>query len=184
MLSKEKSKTRQIALFSMLVAVTTAIQVLPRPWGLEFTSLLTFSTGVVFGSIFGASLGAIVMFVNAFLSPWGQAGINTPFQMSGMSVIGAVGGVYKIENDGKVRCYIESAILGAFLTFVYYTFFTNMGFALHLAFFLSKVPLLDAFVFAQINGAVVTALYIISNTWLFGFGAVPLVNAIRKVLGR
>jgi len=186
MLSKEKSNTRQIAIFSMLVAVTAAIQVLPKPWGLglEFTSLLTFSTGVVFGSVFGASLGAIVMFVNAFLSSWGQAGINMPFQMLGMSMIGAVGGVYKMENDGKARFCAESAILGAFLTFVYYTFFTNMGFALYLAFFLSRTPLLEAFVFAQINGAIVTALYIVSNTFLFGFGAVPLVNAIRKVLGR
>lgn len=168
----------------MLVAVTTSLQVLPRPLGLEFTSLLTFSTGVVFGSIVGAPLGVVVMFVNAFLSPWGQAGLNMPFQMLGMGIIGAVGGFYKMENDSKARFYAESGILGAFLTFVYYTFFTNLGFALYVAFFLSSTPLLEAFIFAQINGAVVTALYIISNTVLFGVGAVPLVKAIQKLLGR
>ncbi len=91
-------KTKQIALFSVLVAVCIAIQILPRPLGLEFTSFLTFSTGVVFGGILGASFGITVMIVNGFLSPWGMAGINLPFQMLGMGIIGTVGGLYKMKN--------------------------------------------------------------------------------------
>jgi len=167
----------------MLVAVTTSLQVLPRPLGLEFTSLLTFSTGVVFGSIVGAPLGVVVMLVNAFLSPWGQAGLNMPFQMLGMGIIGAVGGFYKMENDGKARFFVETAILGAFLTFTYYLI-VNAGFAVFVVLFLSRIPILEALVGAQVSGAVFTLLYTVSNTFLFGVGAVPLVNAMQKLLGR
>ena len=179
------SNTKRVALFSTLVAVTTGLQVAPKPWGfgLEFTSFLTFSTGVVFGSLFGASLGAFVMFVNGFLSPWGLAGLNMPFQMLGMSIIGAVGGFYKMENNGKARFYGESAVLGAFLTFIYYTFLLNLGYALQRSLF-SPLSLLEAFVVVQVEGAAFTALYVISNAVLFGAGVVPLVSAMKKILGR
>lgn len=182
----DASSTRRIALFSTFVAVTAVLQVMPKPWGfgLEFTSFLTFSIGVVFGSLFGASLGAFVMFVNGFLSPWGLAGLNIPFQMLGMSVIGAVGGFYKIENTGKARFYGESAVLGAFLTFIYYIFFTNLGFALQTSLFFTKASLLETFVVVQVEGAVFTAFYVISNTVLFGAGVVPLVSAMKKILRR
>lgn len=154
-----------------------------RPPGLEFTSLLTFSTGVIFGSVLGASLGAFVMFVNAFLSPWGLAGLNMPFQMLGMSIIGTVGGLYKMENDGKARFHAETAVLGAFLTFVYYSI-TNLGFAVYLALPPSSITLLEALVLVQVWGAIFTLLYTVSNTLLFGIGAVPIVNTMRKLLGR
>lgn len=188
MLSKRKtdsSRTKQVALFSTLVAVTTALQIVPKPWGfgLEFTSFLTFSAGVVFGSVFGASLGAFVMFVNGFLSSWGLAGLNMPFQMLGMSIIGAVGGFYKMENNGKARFYGESAVLGAFLTFIYYTFLLNLGYALQ-RFLFSPLSLLEMFVVVQVEGAAFTAIYVISNTVLFGAGVVPLVSAMKKILGR
>jgi hypothetical protein len=154
----------------------------PFPF-VEFTSLLAFSTGIVFGSFFGASLGAIVMFVNAFLSPWGLAGLNMPFQMVGMSIIGAVGGFYKMENYSYARFFAESAVLGAFLTLIYYLI-TNLGFALYTALFLSRISVLEALALVQVTGAVYTLIYIVSNTFLFGAGAVPLVNAMRKLLGR
>jgi len=179
----EKSNTHRIALISVLVTVCTVLQVLPRPWGLEFTSFLTFSTGVVFGSVLGASLGAIVMFVNAFLSPWGLASVNMPFQMLGMGIIGTVGGLYNMENDDKARFYAETAVLGAFLTFIYYLI-TNLGFAVYVVLPPSRIPILEAFVAAQLSGAVFTLIYIVSNAFLFGVGTVPLVNAVRKLLGR
>ena len=159
------------------------MQVLPRPPGLEFTSLITFITGVVFGSIFGASLGFFVMFVNAFLSPWGFAGFARPFQLLGMSIIGAVGGLFKIDKDGNTRFYAEAAILGAFLTFIYYLI-TNIGYAIYLALFLSRISILEALVVAQVTGIVFTITYVVTNTFIFGVGTVPLVNAMRKILGR
>lgn len=174
-------KTQQIAVFSVLVAVCLAIQILPRPLGVEFTSFLTFSTGIIFGSFLGASFGVAVMIINGFLSPWGLAGINLPFQMLGMGIIGAGGGLYKMTNGSNVRFFGETAVMGAFLTLIYYMI-TNMGFAINLMLFTQFSPL-DAIIISQISGAFVTLMYIISNTILFGFGVVPLVSAIRKLYG-
>ena len=106
-----------------------------------------------------------------------------PFQMLGMGIIGAVGGFYKMENDVKARFFIETAILGAFLTFVYYLI-VNVGFAIFISLFVSKIPIMESLVLAQVTGAVFTVSYTILNIFLFGFGAVPLVNAMRKLLGR
>jgi hypothetical protein len=179
---KEKLCTRQIALFSVLVAASLAVQLTkPFPF-VEFTSLIIFSTGVVFGSLMGAFLGGLVMFVNGFLSPWGLAGLNMPFQMLGMGITGAMGGLYKMENNRKIGLYVEAAVLGAGLTLVYYLI-TNTGYAFQLAFVLSQIPLLEALVLSQIWGAVFTVLYTVSNTILFGIGAVPLVNTMQKLLG-
>lgn len=183
MLPKQKNHTRQIALLSVLFAVTTSLQVVPRPLGVEFTSLITFSTGVVFGGIIGASLGFFVMFVNAFLSPWGLASLNMPFQMLGMSIIGAVGGFYKIDQGGNARFYAETAILGAFLTFIYYLI-TNVGYAIYFSLFLSRISILEALVLVQVTGVVFTIIYMVTNIFIFGVGAVPLVNAMRKILWR
>lgn len=177
------TNTRRIALFSVMTALCTVLQILPRPPGLEFTSLLTFAAGVVFGSIFGVSLASIVMLVNAFLSPFGFANLNLPFQMMGMSLIGAVGGIYKMKNDGAARFFAETAILGALLTFIYYLI-TNIGFALFLVLFLSHVSLVEALAIAQVSGAFFTLTYVLTNTFLFGVGTVPIVSSIRKILGR
>ncbi len=180
--SKGKLCARQIALFSVLVAVSIAVQLTKTFLFLEFTSLIIFSTGVVFGSVLGAFLGGLVMFVNGFLSPWGLAGLNMPFQMLGMGIVGAVGGLYRMKSNSKTRFYAETAVLGAFLTLLYYLI-TNAGFAFQLAFVLSQIPLLEALVLTQIWGAVFTVLYTISNTFLFGIGAVPLVTTMQKLLG-
>jgi hypothetical protein len=182
MFSKTKPRTRQIALFSVLVAVSIALQATKSFLFVEFTSLIVFSTGVVFGSALGASLGGLVMFVNGFLSPWGLAGVNMPFQMLGMGIIGAAGGLYRMECNSRIGFFAETAVLGAFLTLVYYLI-ANAGYAFQLAFVLSQIPLLEALVLSQIWGAVFTVLYTISNTFLFGIGAVPLVSTMQKLLG-
>ena len=175
--------TRRIALFSVMASLCTVLQVVPRPPGLEFTSLLTFSTGVIFGSVFGASLGVIVMLVNAFLSPVGFAGLNMPFQLVGMGLIGLVGGLYKMQDDGTARFVAETAILCAFLTFTYYLI-TNAGFALYLVLFGGNVSFAEAIAIAQVTGAPFTLTYIITNILLFGIFTVPLVSSMEKLLGR
>ncbi len=183
MLHDQNTRTRRIALISLLFAVSTALQLMPRPPGIEFTSLIIFTTGVVFGSLFGASLGFFVMFVNAFLSPYGLASLNMPFQILGMSLIGAVGGFYKITENASPRFYAEAAVLGAFLTFIYYMI-TNVGYALYFSLFLSSLSIVDSLVFAQATGVFFTVTYIVTNAVIFGVGTVPLVNAMRKILWR
>jgi len=87
--------TRQLALFSVLIATCLGVQLSPRPGNVEFTSLITFTLGVFFGGVIAGMFGASVMFVNGFLSPWGLAGMNMPFQMAGMIIIGVAGGIYR-----------------------------------------------------------------------------------------
>jgi predicted membrane protein len=177
------TNTRRIALFSVMAALCIVIQILPRPPGLEFTSLLTFIAGVVFGPIFGVSLATIVMMVNAFLSPYGFASLNLPFQIVGMSLIGAIGGFYKMEDDGTARFVAETAVLGAFLTIIYHLI-TNVGFALYLVLFLSSVSFVEALAIAQVSGVFFTIVYVATNTLLFGVGTVPIVSSMRKILRR
>jgi len=169
-------QTRQLALFCALAAASVGIQLAPRPPNIEFTSLITFTVGIVFGWYMGALLGGFVMFVNGFLSPWGLAGWNLPFQVVGMSIIGWVGGVYgkTLKKEVSAGLFIEAAVLGSFLTLVY-DLITNVGVAL-----LAEKAIVGVLIF----GAAFSLLHVASNTVLFGFATVPVVNAIRKSLGR
>jgi len=194
-------QTRQIALFSVLTAASIGIQLTPsRPPNIETTSLFTFFVGVIFGAVAGGLFGTLVMFVNGFLSPAGVAGLNLPFQIIGMSIIGVAGGVFKRYGvTGQIsrvametqsfrkqsfkskiirvtrqvsRVAVEAAILGSFLTLTY-DIITNIGYAL-----IMNVPI----IFALMMGIVFSLIHIVSNTLLFGFVFAPLLKA-SKVIG-
>jgi len=173
--------TQRLSLLSVLAAVCLGIQLLPRPMNLEFTSLIAFVTGMVFGSLLGALLGALVMFVNGFLSPYGFAGVVLPFQIAGMMLIGVVGGLYAkmIINRWSAGGFLETAILGAFLTFTY-DVVTNTGTAVYIA--LSGMPFPNALVAALISGAVPSVIHIGWNLAVFGAATMPLANSMQRVL--
>lgn len=177
--------TKQIALLSVLVALSIGIQLLPRPpWNIEFTSILTFVTGMVFGAAFGALLGTSVMFVNGFLSSYGFAGVALPFQIAGMMLIGAVGGFYAKTIKGKRSTgalIMEAAIMGALLTLIY-DVVTNVSTALLMT--SSQLPLPQALTVALISGSVFSVIHIGWNSFLFGTLTTPLVDAINSVLAR
>lgn len=170
--------TTRIALLSILSALCLGIQLLPRPMNLEFTSVIAFTTGMVFGSVFGGSLGAAVMFVNGFLSPYGAAGVVLPFQIVGMTLVGIVGGLYARTANGRFSAvgFFEVAVLGAFLTFIY-DVVTNIGTAFYL-----DLPFNEAIVAALISGIPASIIHIAWNTSLFGTVTVPLVNTMKKMI--
>ena len=169
--------TRELALLSVLTALCVSIQITPRPPNIEFTSLICFITGFVFGSKFGASLGALTMFINGFLSPSGFAGIIMPFQMVGMMIMGLVGGVYKRSLRGNpcssrlVR--VEVAFLVAFLTLVY-DLLTNVGYSIMFGKYV---------IVAFATGVPLTIVHVVSNTALFGTVFFGLVRVINNLLG-
>lgn len=175
--------TQKLALISVLTAVCLGIQLLPRPMNIEFTSLITFVTGVMFGGFFGALLGTLVMFVNGFLSSYGFAGVVLPFQIVGMVIIGGVGGLYAKMGTGRLSAgLMETAVLGAFLTFVY-DVVTNVGTAVWLT--LSGVPFPQACIVALISGAIPSVIHVGWNASLFFAVTVPLMNAMQKtVMGK
>jgi len=175
-------ETRQIALLSVLTALCIGLQLTPRPPNVEFTSLISFTVGVAFGSWFGAILGASVMFVNGFLSPYGLGGLLILFQVAGMSLIGLAGGVYsKTVADGNAKWMpVEVAILGAFLTLVY-DLITNLGYALQFSLLTNSVVV--SFIGVLAAGSVFMAIHVASNTVLF-MTSIPMVKGIQKLLGR
>jgi hypothetical protein len=159
-----------------------SIQLTPRPPNVEFTSLIVFLVGAVFGVSFGVALGVLVMFVNGFFSVWGFAGLMLPFQAAGMALVGIGGGLYGRARGGSYDVWscIEAAVLGAFLTLVY-DVVTNFGVAV--SYMLVGVPILLAFVNTIISGALFLVIHVVSNTAVFGVIFVPLTNTLQKVLG-
>jgi len=168
-----RKKIRQLTLLSILTASCLALQLTPRPPNFEFTSLITFITGVVFGGLAGITLGALVMFVNGFLSPYGFAGIILIFQMLGMAMIGFAGSLFKkLGRENIAKLYVEAAMVGAFLTLIY-DVITNLGFAI-----LFSVPIIPTLV----AGITFSFMHIAYNATLFGFLAAPITYAIKKFL--
>jgi hypothetical protein len=172
--------TSLIALFGVLAGLCLGLQLVPRPPNVEFTSLFVFVVGLVFGLGVGGLFGGFVMFVNGFFSPWGFAGLNLPFQMAGMILVGLAGGVYRryvrVQSVGGV-C-VEAAVLGAVLTVVY-DLITNLGTALSIYF---GLPLSQAVLTALAYGAPFSAVHVVSNVAVFGLAAFPLVRAVNRVV--
>jgi hypothetical protein len=149
----------------------------------EFTSLISFTVGVVFGCWFGAILGAFVMFVNGFLSSYGVSGPFVGiFQVAGMSLIGFVGGVYsKTVEESKAKWMpVEVAVLGAFLTLIY-DVVTNLGYALQFSMLTNNV--IVSFISVLVAGSVFMVMHVASNTVLF-MTSIPIAKRIKKLLGR
>lgn len=165
--------TRQLALFSILTATCVGIQLSPRPVpNVEFTSIMTFFAGVAFGGLLGGALGALVMFINGFLSPWGFAGMIMPFQMVSMAIVGFAGGSFRRYGVPKKpsRAVMESAITGAFLTLLY-DIITNIGTAV-----ISGIPI----IIALVTGVTFAILHISSNAVIFGVAFAPLLKVFQK----
>jgi len=154
----------------------------PRPPNIEFTSLVVFLVGAVFGISFGATLGILVMLINGFFSPWGFAGLMLPFQVAGMVIVGIGGGLYRRTRGGSydASSCVEAAVLGAFLTLVY-DIITNFGVAI--SYMLIGMPILQAFITAIISGAIFSAIHVVSNTAVFGIIFFPLTNTLQRLLG-
>ncbi|MEM3360584.1 MAG: ECF transporter S component [Candidatus Bathyarchaeia archaeon] len=178
---QNKNKTLTIAFICVLCVLCLVIQLSPRPPNVEFTSLFTFFTGFIFGPIVGGIFGGFVMFVNGFLSPWGFAGFNMPFQMASMALIGLVGGLYRKFSRGihSVEFCAELAVLGAFLA-VLYDFITNLGYAVFQA--IMGVPFNLAILIAMAYGAPFSIIHVLSNVFVFGIAFLPMAKVANKIL--
>jgi hypothetical protein len=175
----EKFKNpRKIALLSVLAALCLGIQLAPRPPNVEFTSLFTFVIGFVFGIFTGVLFGSFIMFINGFFSPWGFSGLNMPFQIMGMALIGLVGGVYKkyLSSYNSAEFFVEVAVLGGFLT-VIYDLITNLGVAIQ--FTIAGTSFSWAAISALAYGTPFTIVHVVSNSAVFGIAFSPLIKALN-----
>lgn len=174
--------TRKIVTLIILTSLCVSLQLAPRPPNVEFTSLIVFLVGAIFGTSFGATLATLVMLINGFFSPWGFAGLMLPFQAAGMAITGIGGGLYGRTRGGFYdgRSNIEVAVLGAFLTLVF-DFITNFGVAV--SYLLTGTPILIAFVSTIISGALFSLIHVVSNFFVFGMVFVPITNTLQELLG-
>jgi hypothetical protein len=165
------------ALIGVLTALCLAIQLTMRPPNVEFTSLLTFTVGFVFGLLSGVLFGSFVMFVNGFLSPWGLAGLNMPFQMVGMGIAGSAGSLYRryVRSYKSPELCVEVAVFGAVLT-VLYDLITNFGVALSYM-IIGMNPTL-AVLTAIAYGAPLSLVHVVSNAAVFGTVFFPVIRAL------
>jgi hypothetical protein len=170
-----------VAFMSVLVALSLAIQLSPRPPNVEFTSLFTFVMGFLFGFFVGSLFGGFVMFVNGFFSPWGFAGLNMPFQMIGMALVGFTGGLYRKYSQGysSAKFYAEVAVLGAFLT-TFYDLITNLGVAL--SYILIGMNPNLAIITALAYGTPFSLIHVLSNIAVFGVAFFPIIKAASHIL--
>lgn len=170
---------QKVALISVLTALCLAIQLAPRPPNVEFTSIFTFVVGFIFGSFFGVLFGSLIMFVNGFFSPWGFAGLNMPFQMVGMGIVGLAGGVYRgyLRNPNSPKLSSEVAVFGAVFA-VLYDLITNFGVALFSM--ISGTDPTLAVMAAIAYGAPFSLVHVASNTAVFGIVFFPLINALNR----
>ena len=174
--------SRRLAFISVLTALCLAIQLSPRPPNVEFTSLFAFLVGALEGPFIGAFFGAFVMFVNGFLSPYGFAGLNLPFQMVGMAVVGLIGSVYARylpKNSASRNYYFEAAVLGA-LSALIFDLITNLG--VGVSFIFSGIKPEVAIFSALASGSFFSLIHTVSNATVLGLVFLPLMNASRRLL--
>lgn len=171
--------SRTIALIGVFTALCLAIQLSPRPPNVEFTSFFTFTVGFMFGSIVGVVFGGFVMFVNGFFSPWGFAGLNMPFQIVGMGVLGLGGGLYRgyMQSSGSTSFLIEVGILGAFLT-EFYDLLTNFGVAI--SYMIAGTNPTIAMITALAYGTPFSLIHVASNVFVFEAIFFPLIKVLNK----
>lgn len=174
-------KSRQLALLSLLTALCIGIQLTPRPPNVEFTSFIAFAVGVLFGSLAGALLGGMTMLINGFFSPWGQAGLNAPFQMIGMAVAGILGGVFRsfapTESDAGRFCF-EAAVVGGLVALIY-DLVTNFGVGVQ--FILAGMDPALALVSALAYGSFFSLIHILSCGAVFGVLFLPFARALNNL---
>jgi predicted membrane protein len=174
-------KTRTLAFLIILTALCTAVQVIPRPPNVEFTSFLSFVMGLTEGTFVGALFGSFVMLINGFLSPWGFGGLNIPFQMAGMAIAAVLGGIYRrFTHDigSSPKFSLETAVLGAFIALIY-DFITNVGVATQ-GMLAGESPSLALFTALAI-GSFYSLLHIVSNTVVFGVLFLPVTSGLNSL---
>lgn len=174
--------TRRLSLLSVLAALCLALQLSPRPPNVEFTSFFTFIIGLAYGVPVGSLFGCFVMFVNGFLSPYGFAGINLPFQLVGMAIPGVIGGVYSRqmpERSAPTSFCIETGVMGA-LSALIFDLVTNVGVGFW--YVLSGMDLGLAMLTAMAYGTFFSVVHTVSNAAVFGILTLPSVKVLKTLV--
>jgi len=172
--------TTKVATIISLVALSVATNyVLVGVPNLKVMDFIVFIGGFCFGPIVGASVGILTWMVYGVVNPYGfvpQVWLATMFSESLYGVFGGLLGKSLVSfslKDQRFRLGVFFGSFGFILTLIY-DLITNVVYAVTFG-----IPILVSIVL----GVPFTALHELSNVAIFSVGSIPLIRAIRKVVG-
>jgi hypothetical protein len=173
-------QTLKIAVVTGLAALSIGTNyALMGAWNVKLMDFIVFVGGFCFGPLVGVLIGAISWAVYGTLNP---QGIVLPIWLATMfseTIYGIMGGFLRKVLGSNLkgerwRASVFFASIGALLTLLY-DVITNVVFGLTVGWNV---------IFAVVVGFVPFGLlHEVSNICFFGFGSVPVISAISKVLG-
>jgi len=171
-------KTVHVATIAVLVALAIGTNyALVGAYNVKLMDLITFVGGSLFGPFIGAFVGIFTWSIYGVLNPYGfvpQIWVATTLSETIYGVAGGVLGKTSVNfNDKRLGRMIFLGSVGFLLTLVY-DFFTNIAY--------SQVAGQSLLV-AMILGAPFTLTHEISNALLFGICFIPLISALKLVVG-
>ncbi len=173
-------RTLNACIIATLVATCVATNyVLVGVPNVKFMDFIVFIGGFCFGPLAGALIGILSWAVYGTINPHGfvlQVWLAT---MLSEPIYGLIGGYlgknFVSTNFGeqRVRLSVFFGTMGFLLTLVY-DLLTTIVYVLTLS-----LPIIATFAF----GAPFTVAHELSNAIIFGAGSIPMITAIRKVIG-
>ena len=140
----------------------------------KFMDLIVFTGGYLYGSGFGATLGALIWLVYGTLNPFGVNLVTLAATITGEVLYGVAGGV--LRGGLKVKPGwgpdLRLGVAGFLLTFVY-DVFTNVVSA-----YVAGIPVSVAL----ISGVPFALMHELSNAVFFAVGLPPLLQAIGRTM--
>ena len=173
-------QTLKIAIIACLVALSIGTNyALAGVWNVKLMDFIVFVGGFCFGPVVGVLVGVISWAVYGTLNP---QGFMLPIWLATMfseTIYGITGGLLRkgLGNNLKGERWKASiffAWIGALLTLVY-DVVTNVVFGLTVGWNVIFAVVVGFIPFGLVHEA--------SNLFFFGFGSVPVISAINKVVG-
>lgn len=172
-------QTLKIAIIACLVALSIGTNyALVGVWNVKLMDFIVFIGGFCFGPVVGILIGVISWAVYGTFNP---QGLMLPILLAttlSETIYGIAGGLLRkglnnLEGE-RWKASVFFASMGALLTLVY-DVVTNVVFGLAFGWNV---------IFAVVVGFIpFGVLHEISNLVFFGFGSVPVISAINKIIG-
>jgi hypothetical protein len=158
----------------MTAAAVTTNYLLIGVVNVKFMDLIVFTGGYLFGSGFGATLGALIWLVYGTINPYGVNLLTLAATILGEILYGVAGGVLRVglRVEPGWSPDLRLGVAGFLLTFVY-DLFTNVVSA-----YVAGIPVSVAL----ISGVPFAIMHEVSNAVFFAVGLPPLLRAIGSVM--
>jgi hypothetical protein len=167
--------TRKASTLAVMAAAAIATNyLLIGVANVKFMDLIVFTGGYMYGSGFGATLGALIWLVYGTVNPYGVNLVTLAATILGETLYGVAGGVLRVglRVEPGWGPDLRLGVAGFLLTFVY-DVFTNVVSA-----YVAGIPVSVAL----ISGVPFALMHEVSNAVFFAVGLPPLLRAIGSMM--